>query len=185
MTAAQRLYFKIFLLATICYFTLTLLLETVYGDPIDWMRISIMAIVFGIFITLWMAFLHVSEIKKLGISDISANDLSPKQEARLESPMSLEEMIHQLKEDRFFGKMDMHVEQDIIHLRSGLSWRSYGDKTSIQLVSKEDENFIYKITSRPQFFGQLIDCGRNLELVYRVKQLMQNRQELHAILTTS
>lgn len=185
MKAVQRLYFKIFLLASISYFTLSLLLDTVYGDPIDWMRISIVAICVGFSISIWMAFLHVSEIKKLGISDISASDLSPKQEARLESPMSLEEVIKQLKEDRFFGKMSMNVENNCINLRTGLSMRSYGDKTSIQLVSKEDENFIYKITSKPQFFGQLIDCGRNLELVYRVKQIMKNRQELHAILTTS
>lgn len=185
MTAFQRFYMKIFLLYTISYLILTLLLETFYGDPINWMKISIMALCFGLFITIWMAFLHHSEIKKLGVSNITVNTLSPKQEARLQSPLSLEEVTHQLKEDRFFGKMSMNVENNLIHLRTGLSMRSYGDKMSIQLLSKEDEHFIYKITSRPQFFGQLIDCGRNLELVYRVKQIMQNRQELQAILTTS
>jgi len=127
---------------------------------------------FGGTMSLTLGSMHISRLRKKGMTTIRAKDLNVVQRFNLHTILSINHIHDILLSDAQFGNMKMSILPDELQLRSKTSWFSWGEKIKIELLQNSDNQFEYAIQSRPIIWGTLVDGGKNFENVRRLEELL-------------
>ena len=68
----------------------------------------------------------------------------------------------------------------IIEARTGISLRTYGDNISFEIQQLDNERTQVEISSRPMWWPTIVDYGRNLENVEKIKSFLQEQNVSHS-----
>jgi hypothetical protein len=113
-------------------------------------------------------------LKKNGIQELSDENLGVTQTKEIQTKIRKTELISKLKKDPIIGKMKMIETENGIALKSGVSWKSWGEEIKIVLKSETDPDFEYQISSSPRLKTTIIDFGKNLQNLNRIENVIKN-----------
>ena len=174
MKPITKLYLKVFLLSGPPYGLLMLGFDLVDGNEIKLWKLLFMAFFFGISMSLILVSFHRYRLKKNGIQEITHENLEVSQPKKIKSVLNKEELIKKLKMDRIIGKMKITEIENGILLKTGMTWKSWGEEINITIKSDNVSNFEYKVSSRSKLKITLLDYSKNIENVNRIENLIKN-----------
>jgi len=172
MTATQRFYVKLFLNMGVPYALFMTLFDLFEGLDLSVWKFLFLFVFFGGTMSLTLGSMHISRLRKKGMTTIRAKDLNVVQRFNLHTILSINHIHDILLSDAQFGNMKMSILPDELQLRSKTSWFSWGEKIKIELLQNSDNQFEYAIQSRPIIWGTLVDGGKNFENVRRLEELL-------------
>tara|TARA_B110000967_G_scaffold192680_1_gene219530 strand:- start:3469 stop:3978 length:510 start_codon:yes stop_codon:yes gene_type:complete len=138
------------------------------------MEISFFDFIFRNYNVVSLVSFHKHSLKKNGVQEITDKNLGVNQKRYVKSELNKSELIKKLKTDPIIGKMKMMEIENGILLKTGMTWKSWGEKIKIILQTKQGSNFDYQISSSPKLKTTLVDYGKNLENVNRIKNVIKN-----------
>jgi hypothetical protein len=128
-----------------------------------------MLVPLALLITFW----HVRALKKLGIEQVSNKHLKLEQHQIFKSNLQKAELISRLMQDSFFRIMKISETENGIILRSGASWRSWGESITVVIQPVNTGEYNLEVMSKPSLFTTLFDQGKNLENVVRLEKVVR------------
>lgn len=174
MKPITKLYLKTFLLTGIPYGLIMLGFDLADGTGFRLWKYLFLTFFFGITMSLILVFFHKYRLKKNGIQEITDQNLGVSQKRNLKSELNKSELIEKLKTDPIIGKMKMTEIENGILLKTGMTWKSWGEEIKIILQGREESNFDYQISSSPKLKTTIVDYGKNLENVTRIENVIKN-----------
>ncbi|WP_299438310.1 hypothetical protein [uncultured Aquimarina sp.] len=174
MKPITKLYLKTFLFTGIPYGLIMLGFDLADGEGFRLWKYLFMTFFFGITMSLILVSFHQYRLKKNGIQEISNDNIRVNQSINLKTGLNKTDLIKKLKTDPIIGKMKMKEIENGILLKSGISWKSWGEEIKIMLKSEKESDFEYIISSSPKLKTTLVDYGKNLENVYRIENVIKN-----------
>tara|TARA_R110002074_G_scaffold166808_1_gene327665 strand:- start:90 stop:473 length:384 start_codon:yes stop_codon:yes gene_type:complete len=117
---------------------------------------------------------HRYRLKKNGIQEITNDNVGVNQSRNLKTGLNKTDLINKLKTDPIIGKMKMTEIENGILLKSGMTWKSWGEEIKIILKSENITDFEYQISSNPKLKTTLVDYGKNLENINRIESAIKN-----------
>ena len=174
MKPTTKLYLKIFLYAGVFFGLLTVIMDLIFGDKLSIWEFLFSAIFFGFFMSLILVSISISRLKKMGMKDISDEDLAVKQKREIVSTFNIPEIIERLKKDEKTGKMKLKMLENGIQLSTGVSWESWGEVINIIQIPNGENKYKYQIISKPKLSTTIIDYGKNFENVKRIKKILED-----------
>lgn len=174
MTPIIKLYVKTFLLTGIPYGIITLGFDLADGSGLRIWKLLISAFFFGILMSLILVSIHWYWLNKIGVREMSDENISVHQKRILKTKLNKFELIEKLKADPGIRKMKMTEVEDGIILRTDMTWKSWGEEMKINIQAIGENDFEYQITSSPKIKTTLVDFGINLENVNRIENTIKN-----------
>lgn len=174
MKPITKLYLKTFLLTGIPYGLLMIGTDILEGEGFSLFKFLFLTFFFGITMSLTLVSFHRYRLKKSGIQEMTDQNLGVSQKKNVKSELNKSELIEKLQSDPKIRKMRMREIENGIILKTGMTWKSWGEEIKIILQSKEEGDFIYQITSSPKIKTTMVDYGKNLENVNRIEKLIKN-----------
>ncbi|NKI25502.1 hypothetical protein HCG49_02875 [Arenibacter sp. 6A1] len=174
MKPISKLYLKTFFYTGIPYGLIMMAFDFVDGNGFRLWKFLLMASFFGITMSLILVSFHKHRLQKNGIQVITDENLGVTQRKSLTSELNKLELIEKLKIDPIIGKMKMTKIENGILLKTGMTWKSWGEE--IKIIQKTDivTDFEYQISSSPKLRTTLIDYGKNLENINRIEKAIKN-----------
>ena len=151
---------------------LMFLIDGLDGNGADPINSMLKGLFFGLFMSLTMVTLHITQLKKNGVEKITAENIGVKHKKVVKSATTKEELIHQLKTDPILGKMKMSETENNIHITSNMTWKSMGERISIRFNPGTDHSSEYEISSKPIGKYTLVDNGSSWLNVNRIERLI-------------
>ena len=148
------------------------LMDVFLGEEFSVFKFIFHTVFFGGTMAMFAMYMQKGRLKKMGVTDFTTENLAVNQSRVIQSNISIKELIDRLKSDEFFGKMKLKENRNVIQLRSKASWRSWGEKIRIIIISEESGLIKYDVFSEPVIGITLVDYGKNLENVERLERLM-------------
>jgi len=146
-----------------------------FGDNgLNLNNIIIGALFYGIFLSLTLVSTHKNKLKEMGIEKLTDQNLGVKHTIDIKSELNKSELIEKLKKDRVVEKMKMLEIENGVLFNKGTFWKYWGNEIKITLQKKGEKEFNYTISSRPISKVKIIDNGKNLKNVNRIKNLIQD-----------
>ncbi|MDH7448192.1 hypothetical protein [Aquimarina sp. 2201CG14-23] len=174
MKPITKLYLKTFLLTGIPYGLIMLGFDLANGEGFSLWKYLFLSFFFGITMSLILVSFHRHRLKKNGIQEISNDTIGVNQSINLKSGLNKTDLIKKLKNDPIIGKMKMTETENGILLKSGVTWKSWGEEIKIMLKSEKESDFEYIVSSSPKLKTMLIDYGKNLENINRIENVIKN-----------
>lgn len=174
MKPITKLYLKTFLQTGISYGLIMLGFDLADGNGFRLWKFLFLTFFFGTSMSLLLVSFHKSRLKKNGIQEMTDQNLGVSQQKIVKSDLNKSELIEKLKTDPIIGKMIMKEIENGIVLKTGMTWKSWGEEIRIILQTKVGSDFDYQISSRPKLTTTLIDYGKNLENVNRIENIIKN-----------
>lgn len=174
MKAIIKLYIKTFLLTAIPYY----IFMTLFGladdnQTIIWKNM-LASLFFGIFMSLILVSFHWYKLKKDGVENITDDNVGVNQTRIIETKLNKNELIHKLKSDPIIGKIKMTEIENGVLFKTGMTMKSWGEEIKIILISNNESNFEYQITSNPKLKTTIVDYGKNLENINKIESIIKN-----------
>jgi hypothetical protein len=135
----------------------------------------IVAIFFGIFLSLFTVSYQLYALKRKGVNQFDNDTLSARQKGVFQSNLNINELSDLLINDQYFSKMKINYTDGLIKLSSGASMESWGELISIKLIYNRNMSYRYKFTCRPKFRPTIIDYGKNYIHKRELMRLVDNR----------
>lgn len=179
MKSITKLHLKVFLFTGVTYGLILFLLDLMNKNEFALSKLLFMTLFFGITMSLTLVSLHKYRLKKIGIQEITDENLNVNQSKTLSSELNTAALIEILASDSIIGKMKMIETKNGIHLKTGISWKSWGENIKITLKSEQDSRFEYEISSSPKLKTTIVDYGKNLENIKRIEKLIKNPNTLN------
>lgn len=173
MTAVARHYLKVFALTGLIFGMFQLGSDIVSAEALRMDKYALAAVFFGSAMSLSLVSLHIYSLKRLGIEDLTTENLTVDESSTVHSPLNWNEVREKLVHDPLIRRMKLKDEDQALFLRHGLSWSSFGEKISIRKLEATETGFRYLIRSKPIFRMTLADYGQNLRNVRHLEQLLQ------------
>lgn len=129
---------------------------------------------FGITMSLILVSFHKYRLKKNGIQEFTNENLGVTQTKEIKTKLGRAELIKKLKTDPIIGKMKMKETENGIALKTGITWKSWGEEIKIVLKSESDSDFEYQISSSPKLKTTIVDYGKNLQNLKRIESVIKN-----------
>lgn len=174
MKPLTKLYLKTFLVLGIPYGLFMVGSDLVEGKGFSLWKFLFLTSFFGITMSLILVSFHRYRLKKNGIQEITEENLGVSQTKNLQSKLNKKELIEKLKTDPIIGKMKMTEIENGILIKSGMTWKSWGEVIKIILSFNRGDDFEYQVSSRPKLKTTLFDYGKNLENVNRIENVLKN-----------
>jgi len=174
MKPITKLYLKTFLLTGIPYGLIMLGFDLADGNGFRLWKYLFMTFFFGITMSLILVSFHRYRLKKNGIQEITNDNVGVNQSRNLKTGLNKTDLINKLKTDPIIGKMKMTKIENGILLKSGMTWKSWGEEIKIILKSENETDFEYQISSSPKLKTTLVDYGKNLENINRIESAIKN-----------
>jgi hypothetical protein len=174
MKPITKLYLKAFLLTGIPYGLIMLGFDLLDGDGFRLWKFLFLTFFFGTTMAITLVSFHKNRLIKNGIQELTDKNLGVNQTKSLKSELSKIELIEKLKLDPIIGKMKMNETENGIVLKTGMSWKSWGEEIKIILKSIKDKEFEYEISSNPRLKTTLVDYGKNLQNVNKIENVIKN-----------
>jgi hypothetical protein len=173
MKPITKLYFKTFLLTGIPFGLIMLGIDLAHGDRIILWKYLFMTFFFGITMSLILVSFHRYRLKKNGIQEITNDIVGVNQSRILKTCLNKTDLINKLKNDPIIGKMKMTEIKNGILLKSGVTWKSWGEEIKIILKTDNETEFEYQISSNPKLKTTIVDFGKNLENINRIENVIK------------
>ena len=174
MKPITKLYLKTFLLTGIPFGLIMLGFDLVDGDGFRLWKYLFMTFFFGITMSLTFVSFYRYRLKKNGIQEITNENVGVNQSKSLKTELNKTDLKGKLKTDPIIGKMKMVEIENGVLLKSGMSWKSWGEEIKIILKTDNVTDFEYQISSSPKLKTTLIDYGKNLENINRIENIIKN-----------
>lgn len=174
MKPITKLYLKTFLLTGIPYGLIMLGFDLADGDGFRLWKYLFMTFFFGITMSLILVSFHRYRLKKNGIQEITDENVGINQSKSLKTELNKTDLINKLKTDPIIGKMKMVEIENGVLLKSGMTWKSWGEEVKIILKTDNKTVFEYQISSSPKLKTTLVDYGKNLENINRIENVIKN-----------
>lgn len=171
MSPKSKLFTRIFFYSGIGFGLGMAIFNLILSSEINPWQLLFTGVSFGLFMGLSAVNVFSNEMKKMGRDPILNSDISVVQSRDVVSDVSLNQLIDVIKGSDLFGKMSLMQSESEITLRSGFSWKSWGEEIKITNLNSFDQNQ-YKIESRPRFKFTVVDYGKNLMNVEKLVQLI-------------
>ena len=153
---------------------LNLLSDYFRDEKFNLFRILFNFLFIGLFMAVFLTYLHKKELRKKGISKFTDDNLNVNQHSEIISDLSINKLIDKLKNDNHFKRMNIKKSDNGIIIKSGIKLTSWGEKIEITESKNENEKRIIKITSKPKLKTTLVDFGQNKENIDRITELIKN-----------
>ena len=174
MKPITQLYLRAILKIGIPYGIITAIsLKVIEGGDFVFWKILVSAIFFGVILTLILVPLHIAELKRMGIKELTHENLSTNQEIELEVNISKEDLIHKLMNDPTTKEMSLVESENLIILKTKLSSISFGEKIQIRFNKLRDGMNHILISSKPKLFFTSFDYGKNKQNVEYLKKMIE------------
>ncbi len=174
MKPLTKLYLKTFLLTGIPYGLIMIGFDLLDGDGFKLWKFLSLTFFFGITMSLILVFFHKYRLKKNEIQELTDENLGVSQTKEIKTNLGRTELINKLKTDPIIGKMKMTETENEITLKTGITWKSWGEEIKIILKSKTDSDFDYQISSSPKLRTTIVDYGKNLQNLKRLENVIKN-----------
>lgn len=70
--------------------------------------------------------------------------------------------------------LEINREAGLIRAKAGMTWYTWGDEITFQIESIGDHNYSVSVTSRPMVKTTLIDYGKNLDNIQKIKSYLHH-----------
>ena len=158
---------KIFVITTLIYGIILVIPELFSIQQIEIKNLCIKASIFGLFMSIILGLIQIVKMKKNGIKNSSNSDFNVNQYSTFTAELTLQEIFDKLKTKY----KSINLTSDKIIIKTNMSFYSWGEHIEI---TKENNEFEYKIISKPQLQTTLIDYGKNRENILNIKKLINN-----------
>lgn len=170
MSIKSKYFLRIFLIMGFGFATISSIGGIYFIDETFlWWKYVLKFLLFGGIMAFFIVEHHFSELKRLGLAQITAADLLPSQSKFYPSQLPLNTIKSNILNANIPFKI---VNEDSVsmHLKKGISSKSWGEKLAIETDSQNGQ-MGYKVSSKPRFF-QLSDSGSGLENVLTLGKIM-------------
>lgn len=174
MKPITKLYIKTFLLTGIPYGLIMTGIDIAAGSGFSLWKFLFLTFFFGVTMSIGMVTFHRYRLKKNGIRELTDENLKVSQTKDFKSKLNRQELIEKLKSDPIIGKMEMTEVENGILINSGMSWKSWGEEIKIILNSNRDEEFVYRVSSKPKLKMTLVDFGKSHSNINRIEKVIAN-----------
>ncbi len=174
MKVIAKLFLRTFLFLGIPYVLFTLGFALVEGDEFQFWRIFFLTFFFGFTMSLFMVAFHVYVLEKSGIQEFSDETLDVNQSKNIISDLNKSELIKRLRSDPIIGKMKIEETENGVIIKTGMSWKSWGEEIKIVPEYHSGVDCEYHISSSPRWKLTLVDFGKNYENITRIEQLLNS-----------
>ena len=174
MKPLTKLYLKTFLWTGIPYGLIMIGFDLLDGDGFKLRKFLFLTFFFGITMSLILVSFHKYRLRKNGIQELTDENLGVTQTKEVKTKLTKTELIDKLKIDPIIGKMKMTETENGVTLKTGMTWKSWGEEIIIALKSETDADFEYQISSSPKLKTTFIDYGKNLQNINRIEDLIEN-----------
>lgn len=134
----------------------------------------IAGLVFGTLLSCLLISLHTSLSRNV-VTDSVNHDFGMFQTRRIEIPLAFEDAyslcLQSLKTIKRCSIQSESPDEGTIKARAGINWKTWGDNVLIELVKGEGSTIV-EISSRPSARSTLVDFGKNLDNVERIKRFL-------------
>lgn len=136
---------------------------------------SISGLLFGLAASSILMFLHISLSRK-AVPEKKYYDLAVHQKDHVKVPLPYNETFSICLESlHTINKCEIEAQilfQGKITARAGLNWKTWGDIISLKLRKLDNDNTYVYISSRPYARTTLLDFGKNLQNVRKIKEYL-------------
>ncbi|MEN8263788.1 MAG: hypothetical protein ABFR82_10020 [Nitrospirota bacterium] len=171
-----KLYLKLFIISGFPFALITGIIFS-YKDGVlnNVIFGTISGLLFGLTASSLLMFLHISLSRK-AVPEKKDYDLAVHQKDHVKVPLPLNEtFILCLESLHTINKCKIEAQtlfQGKITARAGLNWKTWGDIISLKLKKiNNDTTYVY-ISSRPYARTTLLDFGKNLQNVWKIKEYL-------------
>ena len=171
MKPVSKLYLKTFLVMGNLFALSTTITDVSTGHPFSIQKFLFLGLIFGGSMSLILVTIHKNSLKAIGITEPTEEELKPTQQAEFISETSKSDFIKRLSQDKIYSKMKLSKKDAVINLKSGYTWKSFGEAITIRINESATDTFKYQVESKPKLPMTLIDYGKNLENILRIKEL--------------
>jgi hypothetical protein len=137
----------------------------------DLTRFIIKVLIFGALIAAFMVFTHIQNLKKLGITDLSPENLASTQSTTIISRVPKAGLMERISNHSKFGRMRLEDEDNIIYLRPGSGIG--GEVITINVDLSNDVTTTYTIESKPKIDLGIVDNARNMDNIIELSKLIE------------
>jgi hypothetical protein len=171
----SNLFLKLLLLSGIPFGFLISILSTKNGEISNIILNGILSgMVFGTLVSYILISLHKSLSRKV-VTDSFNHDFAIHQKRRIELPISYEDAyslcLQSLNVINRSSVTSQSINKGEIRARAGLNWKTWGDNVFIKLIKGEGSTIV-EISSMPSARSTLVDFGKNLDNVERIKRFL-------------
>lgn len=166
------LFLKMFVFMGIFFGLLTGLIDYIFDGTYDLQKIVFRMVFFGGFMSLGFGLSQIYGLKKIGVKEFTADNLSVRQTRVVLSNLGIQDLFSKLKADPETQKLETAENGNLIIFKTSLSMWSWGEKVTIHARKVSDTTTEYVIESRPKMRTHMVDSGRNLRNVMRIEELM-------------
>ncbi|GAA5221166.1 hypothetical protein [Membranihabitans marinus] len=171
MKYATQYYIKFFILTAVSYFIISWLFDIVLANEINFLVLMISSIVFGILLSLILGFVYQSDIKSLSMKDPVAAELSANQGLRISSHYNLMTLKEKLQSNPLTQSMKIIDNENEIQLKVKSTWKSWGEKIKIDLLTQSDEGYLYRLTNNSKWYS-MVNFNKNYKNFLLLKDIL-------------
>lgn len=170
MSIKLKYFLKLFLISGLGFSIISTLGDAFFRDELfSFSSFIFKGLFFGLFMALFFTSYHFYELKHLGISNITDEDLKPKQSRFVPSELSIDNIKENIKSLAPEFNLIQSNEQSIL-LKRNISLKSWGENIIIESSSQGNDQG-YMISSKPIYF-QLVDSGSGLANVLKIQKII-------------
>ncbi|MBL7472555.1 hypothetical protein [Robertkochia sediminum] len=173
MTPITKLFLRTFFITGITFTGIMTAFELTSGEDLQPWKMAIRGIGFGLPMAIIAAYSYKRSLKDKDGTTFSDSDLEVIQVKRFTSQMAPDALMEKIRKDTRFGKMKITETDKGIWLRSGITWKSWGENIRIDMVSEGEGRFEYEVRSKPKVVTTIVDYGKNAENLKRIETLLQ------------
>ncbi len=145
------------------YGLIMLLFDLIDGGVFIFSRFLFYTVLFGVLMSLTLVGFYKNRLNKKGINEITEDTLKVKQQVKIQSDLTKNELVKHLKNDAYFSKMTLEESVNEINLCSKVTWWSWGEMITILISTGNNKLNKFDITSKPKVSTTLVDFGKNKE----------------------
>ncbi|MBK9980886.1 MAG: hypothetical protein IPP15_00435 [Saprospiraceae bacterium] len=175
MKAVLTLYTKLFLFTGILFGLLMLLSYLLVGEGFDFKHVILRAAYFGVFMSFVLGTFHIGRIVMKGAGKLTSDNLSVRHKEQIQSGLDFQKLLNAIKTDPVLNKMEIQQGENMVTLKSGLNWFSWGERILINVKAAHNSLTTYEISSEPVLKTTLVDYGKNLENINRIEKILNTR----------
>lgn len=163
-------YVKMILMYGLTFGVLMSLWDFVSGKSFDLIKLIIMTLFFGGFMT-WNTVKRMKRLKeKNGESTLTDKDFKAEQSEVITSNKTIHEIYNLLRSDKIIEKWNLILEEEEIIGKAKGSFLSFGEKIYLKVSKGEIE-----VTSKPALPTVFFDNGKNKQNVLLIKALINDK----------
>jgi len=168
MKVIYKDYIKFLIIIGLTFSILNVLSDYIFGIDFHFMSFIFDTLLFGGIMSLIFVSLQFSELKKRGYENKNVKLVNEK---IIKSNITKDELLNYIKNNLFFKNHSVLQRNGLIVLQSNMTFNTWGEVMTIELLESKDDFYKYRIISKPKWKLTFLDGGANLENIMMMEQL--------------